>query len=270
LFRSFNKLMGRVQEAEEKNLRYVAKLENAYQDLSTAQEQLIASEKLASLGRLSAGIAHEIGNPLSALSGYLSLAQKLSPAEDGESKEFIARALREAERIDRIIRGLLDFARPRKEGQAAAKPVAQLLDEVSETLRAQAMFQKIHWVLDYRSVDGVVETASGRLEQVLFNLCINAADAMAGEGTLTLQAEQTSGRIRICVADTGVGIQPEDMPNLFEPFFTTKPSDRGTGLGLAISHQIVSALGGKIWCESAPGEGARFWVELPALPAPKL
>jgi signal transduction histidine kinase len=132
------------------------------------------------------------------------------------------------------------------------------------------MFQKIHWVLDYRSVDGVVETASGRLEQVLFNLCINAADAMAGEGTLTLQAEQTSGRIRICVADTGVGIQPEDMPNLFEPFFTTKPSDRGTGLGLAISHQIVSALGGKIWCESAPGEGARFWVELPALPAPKL
>lgn len=263
LTRAFNELMLRIQKSEAENARYVTKLEDAYRALEAAQERVILSEKLASMGRLSAGIAHEIGNPLAAVTGYLALLPRLGPAESAERDEILARAAAELRRIDGIIRGLLDFARPRTQDAAAAAPDA-LLASIRETLAGQPLFKSIEFVVDAASSLPPVPTGGGRLEQVLVNLCINAADAMAGAGRITLAARaHDGGGVELLVSDTGAGIRGEDLPHIFEPFYTTKEAGKGTGLGLAIAHEIVKALGGEISVGSQVGHGTTFRIVLP-------
>lgn len=260
LTRSFNELMARIDKSEAKNADYVKRLEQAYADLERAQERLLTQEKLASLGRLSAGIAHEIGNPLSAITGYLGL---LDTVDEQERTEAVARALAEAKRIDRIIRGLLAFARPGT-GEASPQAAAAFVAGVAAGLRVQPLFKAIDLAVESEAGLPAIDTGGGRLEQVLVNLCVNAADAMEGKGTVTVKLTRSAGGgVRIAVEDTGPGIAPADLGRVFEPFYTTKPSGKGTGLGLAISHQIVTALRGAVWAENAEGGGARFVIELP-------
>lgn len=263
LTRAFNELMARIQSAETENAKYVAKLEDAYRALEAAQERVITAEKFASMGRLSAGIAHEIGNPLAAVTGYLALLPRLGEADRAERDEILGRAAAELKRIDGIIRGLLDFSRPRTQDQAAADPAA-LLAGIRETLAGQALFGGVTFAVEAAAGLPPVPTGGGRLEQVLVNLCINAADAMNGAGRITLAARAHARGVELLVGDTGAGIRPEDLPHLFEPFFTTKAAGKGTGLGLAIAHEIVKALGGDIAVASQLGQGTTFRIVLPS------
>lgn len=262
LTRAFNELMLRIQTSEADNAKYVAKLEDAYRALEAAQERVILSEKLASMGRLSAGIAHEIGNPLAAVTGYLALLPRLGEGEAAERDEVLGRAAAELRRIDTIIRGLLDFARPRTQDAVTVAP-GPLLAGIRDTLAGQTLFKSVVFMVDAPGDVPPVPTGGGRLEQVLVNLCINAADAMAGAGRITLAARAAGGGVELLVSDSGAGIRPEDLPHVFEPFFTTKAAGKGTGLGLAIAHEIVKALGGEISVGSQVGLGTTFRIVLP-------
>lgn len=257
--------------AEEAALRdKVAALEKARRELENAQEILVRSERLASVGRLSAGLAHEIGNPLSAVLGFqeLMLSGGLEPQEE---RDFLVRMKRETERITKILRDLLDFARPAAAGPTSdvrgRASVAEVVSDVGALVKPQKPFRDV--VLDVRIEPGLpgVALAHERLVQVLLNLLLNAADALPeGRGRVVLEAARAGeGRVCVSVEDDGPGVAAEVREHLFEPFVTTKDVGKGTGLGLAVCRGLVEAAGGSIrLAETGTLGGARFVLDLPA------
>jgi two-component system, NtrC family, sensor kinase len=246
-------------------------LERTTADLRSAQDQVVRTARLASVGRLSAGVAHEIGNPLAAIVGLVELLRE-GDVPDAERVELLARIQSEAERIHRIIRELLDFARPAdEEGEQPCADPAQVVRDALALVAPQKDLQ--HVSIEHRMAEHVppVRMASGRLTQVVLNLLLNAADAVEGRGTITvelgLDAEDAS-RVLLAVHDTGPGVAPAVREHLFEPFVTTKPAGEGTGLGLAVCHTLVERAGGSIALGTAPEGGARFDVRLPIASAP--
>lgn len=246
-------------------------LERTTADLRSAQDDLVRSERLASVGRLAAGIAHEIGNPLAAILGLVDLLRQggLDPAEE---KEFLSRVHAETERIHKIIHELLAFARQ----SASERPPGQgeqscdLIEVVEDALRLVAPQKDLHGVTIERSLAHACPRVCGdrdRLTQVVLNLLLNAVDAVHGTGTIRVDVGAMPGdrMVGLVVSDTGPGIAPEVLQHLFEPFVTTKPTGQGTGLGLAVCHSIVERLGGTIEARNAPSGGARFDVRLPAM-----
>lgn len=238
-----------------------ARLEENLASLKKAQEGLIRSEKMATVGRLAAGLAHELGNPLGAISGFLHLLRR-SELTSEERNDFLSRMESEITRMDDIIRSLLDFARP-----APAQPgPVDLNGIVSEALalaEVQKWFQGLEVSADLAEDLPPAWGEANRLTQVLLNLLANAGQSMAGRGTLTVSTGLRGGEAFAAVADTGPGVDPEDLPHLFEPFFTRKEPGQGTGLGLSVSQSIIEALGGRIEVESSPGQGSVFTVLLP-------
>lgn len=238
-------------------------LERTTDELRRAQDQVVRSEKLASVGRLAAGLAHEIGNPLAAVLGLVELLREGGLDAD-ESKELLARTHTETERIHAIVRQLLDFSRQGStDDDASAKAdlrevVADAVKLVTPQKRARAV--KIEVKTGTAPVP--VRGAHDRLVQVVVNLLLNAADAMNGEGVAHVDVATTDGGATLTVRDTGPGIAPAVLATLFEPFVTTKPAGEGTGLGLAVSHTIVTRAGGTITADNAPEGGARFVVRL--------
>ncbi|MDP2308859.1 MAG: ATP-binding protein [Pseudomonadota bacterium] len=239
----------------------LARLEAANVELRRTQEALLRSEKLASVGRLAAGLAHELGNPLTAVRGYveiLSLGQDFASSTAG-ADEVVERCQVEVERMHLILRSLLDFAR-QDEAQVAEVDVRDLLEEAVRTVRHQGPFRGIR-------VDMVVEGLprlngeADKLHQVLVNLLLNAADA--GARTIRLEATEAGGEVRIACVDDGEGIPAENIGRLFEPFFTTRAPGHGTGLGLAVSHRILEQHGGRLDVSSVPGAGAVFSLRIP-------
>jgi signal transduction histidine kinase len=239
-----------------------------------ALEKLRHTERLATVGRLSAGMAHELGTPLSVVSGRARLiaGQDLSPEETARSARIIGE---QADRMTAIMRQLLDFAR---RGQARKQPVelGGLLKGVAELLAPTARKQGVDLHVAAEEGALTVNADPGQLQQVLLNLAMNGIQAMPDGGRLSLQLERDcaaappeAGEVgegpwcRIRVEDRGVGIAPEELPHIFDPFFTTKEIGQGTGLGLSIAYGIVEEHGGRIDVESAPGEGSRFTVYLP-------
>jgi two-component system, NtrC family, sensor kinase len=262
---AFNDFMARIGQAEARNRAYVIQVEDAYRRLEEAQARVITSAKLASLGRLSAGIAHEVGNPLSAVIGYLRLLPMIE--DDGERAQIIERAVKESMRIDHIIRGLLSLAHQPHEGDLP-EPAEAFLEELIATIQAQPSFREIRLESALDIPDIAIYTAGGALQQVIVNLCVNAADAMGGSGRVHITAVSAGPNLRVSIEDEGPGIPAADLPYIFDPFFTTKPVGEGTGIGLSICHQIVTALNGSITAEQGE-RGARFVLELPiAAPAP--
>jgi len=240
----------------------VEALERANGALAEARESLVRSEKLATVGRLAAGIAHEVGNPLGAIAGYADLGRdRLARGAPLEADDCLARIGAEAGRIDRIVRDLLDFARP---APLALAPVslAAAADAAVRLARVQPRFRQVEVVLSLPADLPAVVADEGRLAQVLLNLLLNAGDAMAGKGRLELRAAATEGAIEVAIADEGPGIAPEDLPRVFDPFFTTKAPGAGTGLGLAICHRIVESFGGEISAANGPGGGAIIRLRL--------
>ncbi len=227
------------------------------------ERQLMHAEKLASVGILAAGVAHEIGNPLSAVSGYAQLLAK-DGVDDATRKEFATAIASQAERIHRIIRDLLDYSRPSPYlGQAME--VNQAIEAVLNMFftSKRLMQGNVRIERDLARNLPPVNMDRDQLMQVVLNMVMNAAQAMDQGGRLVVKTRAREGWVRISVTDSGPGIPRENLPLIFNPFFTTKPPGQGTGLGLSICDRIVSAAGGRIEVKSKPGKGATFTVLLP-------
>jgi signal transduction histidine kinase len=251
--------------AEEDKLRgKIDEVERATAELRAAQAQLVRSERLASVGRLAAGLAHEIGNPIAALIGLedLLLAGGLEP---DEQRDFLQRMRKETERIHRILKDLLAFARPSAEPARAPEPgdvEGAVHDTVALVMPHQAL-RDVDLAIDVHA--GLPAVALGReqLVQVLLNLVLNAADSVGMGGHVRITAVPSAGGVRLSVEDDGPGVASEVRDRLFEPFVTTKEVGKGSGLGLAVCRGLVEAIGGTIALDESAPRGARFVIELP-------
>ena len=262
--RSFNRMAAQLRTDRELLEARLREIEAAKTELEAAQEQLVRSARLASIGRLSAGVAHEIGNPLAAILGLVELARDPElPAEDRE--EFLARIQAETERIHRIIRDLLDFARQDPD-EADAVDLRQCLEDALRLVTPQKSWRSIALERDLPDRIPPVRGQPDRLQQVLLNLLLNAADAVDGEGRVRISVSVEDEAVVLDIADDGPGIAEEVRDHLFEPFVTSKPPGEGTGLGLAVSHTIVERLGGSLEALEAPEGGALFRVRFPRMP----
>ncbi len=234
------------------------------EQLKTATgKQLHRSEKLASLGRLAAGVAHEINNPLTGVLTFAHL-MKEKPNMDGQDLQDLDLMIHETTRAAEIVRGLLDFARER----AVIKEPLNLNEVIVRTIRLirnQKLFERIAIEEDLANDLPDIEGDMNQLQQVLLNLSLNACEAMPTGGTLNIRTRSEDRGVMVRLADTGCGIQPEHLERVFDPFFTTKPVGKGTGLGLSVSYGIVQQHGGTIEVDSQPGRGTAFILVFPAL-----
>ncbi len=252
--------------SEEAALRKkVDEVEAATRRLTEAQDSLVRSERLASVGRLAAGLAHEIGNPISALMGLedLLLAGGLEPDEE---RDFLVRMRKETERIHRILRDLLQFARPAANSRSepfAPGDVAVAVSDTAMLVAPQKEMKEIELELELEPALPAVALGREQLVQVVLNLLLNAADAVGPGGHIRVGARAVAGRVELSVSDDGPGVAPEMRPRLFEPFATTKEPGKGTGLGLAVVRGLVEAVGGSVSLDERAPKGARFVVDLP-------
>ena len=267
LSESFNAMQEALRKKRGEVESHVASLEKANRDIKAAREETIRSEKMASIGLLAAGMAHEIGTPLAAIMGYTGiLSEEL--AQDPEKADYLRRIAEESARMDRIVRGLLDYARPSRavNEQVEAGP---LLRATLDLLSGQGAFKSITTSLAIDDALPTVYADPHQLQQALINLLINARDAMPTGGRLGIRAVLEPGApgggsfARVEISDSGEGIAPENLAHIFDPFFTTKEPGKGTGLGLAIASRIIESFGGRITVESGQGEGSTFIVRLP-------
>jgi PAS domain S-box-containing protein len=234
-------------------------------ELEEAKIQLLQSEKIASLGRLSAGVAHEINNPLAGILIYADMLMK-DVGDHAEWKADLEEIVNQTLRCKQIVTRLLEFSR-QPLGERVIFSVNEVIDRCIELLGHQPLFHDIEFVRDLPDdVPGILGDP-GQIQQVFTNLIINAANAMDGKGKLTVSSRfnEPSEEVVLKFADTGPGISPEIMDKIFEPFFTTKRPGEGTGLGLSVAYGIIQQHGGKIDVESMPGSGAVFSVVLPLI-----
>jgi signal transduction histidine kinase len=232
--------------------------------LKESREQLVHAEKLASLGQLSASIAHEINNPLAGVLTYTKLlARKISgdTLEKGVALDYLAKMESEVSRCSRIIRNLLDFSR-QTEPMLRLVDVNQVIEQVLAMVGHQAQLQNVDVVRELSPSLPKVMADSDKLQQVFTNLTLNAIQAMSGGGRLTLRTSVANGQVRIDVEDTGCGISKENLSKLFTPFFTTKEKGSGVGLGLAVVRGIIERHKGEIKVQSEVGQGTTFSVYL--------
>jgi signal transduction histidine kinase len=227
---------------------------------SVSEQNMRRLDRLASLGLLSAGIAHEIKNGLTAIQTFVELL-----LQKGEDRELASVVGRELKRIDSLVSQMLRFAAPGK-NEFASVHVHDLLDHSLRLVQHQISGKLISIQRDYKAAPETIHGDEFQLQQAFMNLLFNAIEAMGTNGELTIATETTeSGQLRIQIRDTGAGIALENIGRLFEPFFTTKKN--GTGLGLAISQRIVSEHGGGISAKSEVNKGSTFTILLPAASA---
>jgi two-component system NtrC family sensor kinase len=264
---SFNLMTEHLREANVQLVEWgrtlEKKVEERTQELREIQGHLVQSEKLASIGKLAAGIAHEINNPLGGILIYSHLILEDTPP-GRTHHENLKKIVKETTRCKDIVKGLLDFARP-KEPEMSATDIPEILDRCLALMERQALFQNIRIEKYYAPALPSVIADGGQLQQVFMNIILNAAESMNGQGTLGIRVTHDVGRDELAaeISDSGHGIREEDKGRLFEPFFTTKEVGKGTGLGLAISYGIVRKHRGSIEVQSEVGQGARFTVRLP-------
>lgn len=227
------------------------------------QQQMIAQDRLASIGQLVSGVAHEIKNPLTSIIGFSELLlQRELPADVIDDLKIVND---EAHRTELIVKGLLTYARNQPEG----KQLGQVNEQIQKVLKLRNHYQKLNNIqVDTHFTNDIPEIMGNdsQLQQVFFNIIINAEHAMlesSRRGVLTITTEQLGNIVKVRITDDGPGISPENMKRLFTPFFTTKGVGKGTGLGLSICQGIITEHSGKLYAESEFGKGATFIVELP-------
>ncbi len=230
------------------------------EELRQIQDQLIRSEKLASLGEIVAGIAHELNNPLTGILVLASIMER-RPDLDRDLREDLATVVHESKRCARIVKGLLDFSRV-NQPQKSLADVNQILENTLALIGTQSIFHDVVFEKDYAPHLPAIMADANQLEQVFINLILNAGQAMPTGGTLRLETAGENGHLRIGISDTGCGIRPEHMQRIFDPFYTTKDT-QGTGLGLSVSYGIVENHGGTIEVDSTPGAGTTFTIRIP-------
>jgi len=231
--------------------------------LAAAQEQLVHSEKLAAMGQLAAGVAHEINNPLGTVLIYAHLLRD-QLEEDDPKRQDAETIAQETERCRKIVAGLLNFARQSKLNLSESD-IRRLLEDTVREAEAQSPDHGVDVRYEIDADLPRIELDPDQIQQVFLNLIVNAIEAMTRGGTLTLGARtSTDGRtMQVTISDTGTGIAKEDLSRLFTPFFTTKPIGKGTGLGLAIAYGIIKMHRGGIEVHSEVGRGTTFTITLP-------
>ncbi|MEW6291374.1 MAG: ATP-binding protein [Thermodesulfobacteriota bacterium] len=289
-------LLGTYAELREKNRELEEEQRNlaqAHSELKDAQSQMLQREKMASIGQLAAGVAHEINNPvgfiasnlgtltkyIDRLTEYISLLEKamMGVAREqlretrkklkieyiaGDAKDLIRESLEGTDRVSAIVRGLKSFSRVDGATQQATdinECLEATLNIVWNELKYKAVVTK-----DYGSISRTLCNPQ-QLNQVFMNLLVNAAQAIEKQGEIRIRSREENGWIFIAIADTGCGVPPQNLPRIFEPFFTTKDVGKGTGLGLSISYDIIKKHGGDISVESEPGRGTTFNVKIPVV-----
>ena len=268
LAESFNQMTEKLRAANEKLLEWgktlEKKVEERTQELTMMQAHLLQSEKLASLGKLAAGIAHEINNPLGGILIYSHLLLEDTPKDDPHYPN-LKKIVKETSRCKDIVKGLLEFARP-KDPEMSPTDINQTIDKALSILEGHSQFQNIQIIKKYSTLPRIFADGD-QLQQVFMNIILNASEAMEDNGTLSLRTElvEEDKYISVEFRDTGHGIEKEDQQRLFEPFFTTKEVGKGTGLGLAISYSIIRKHRGTIKVVSAVGKGSTFVVKLPII-----
>lgn len=271
LAREFNEMTDRLRQAQDEYRRLTETLEAKVQErtaeIAQMHSQLVRSEKLASLGKLVAGIAHEINNPLAGILMFATMFadNRTLPPGMREDAHII---VRETQRCAEIVKRLLEFSRnsiPRKK----VKSLPGIMEDTMALLEHQAKLGGIEIVRSYDAGLPNILVDPNQIEQVFVNMVVNACQAMPGGGRLTIcmRADYPRHYLVTTIADTGHGIRPENLSKIFDPFFTTKdqPADglNGTGLGLSVSYGIIQNHGGRIGVVSEPGKGTTFTVELP-------
>jgi hypothetical protein len=259
-------------EADRVSLREtIDSLRQANEQIRNTQQEMVRAEKLASVGRLSAGLAHEIGNPLGVVQGYLGLLRQ-KKLSDKEKEEYIRRSEQELNRINTLVRQLLDFSRPLP---ASSEPVHVhgILADILQMLRAQKKNSTIDFAERLSAENETVMSNKEALRQAFMNFYLNAIDAVQesghpDEGSIVTESRNIIGEkdkefLQVVITDNGAGIAPEHLENIFDPFFTTKDPGRGTGLGLSVSYTILENMGGTVRVESTRGEGTSIIIELP-------
>ena len=284
----------RRQQAEDQLKKYNEELTQANSDLQvsmkklqSAQDQILRSEKLASIGRLAAGVCHELLNPLNIISGHVQ-ALMLERQNDESLNEDFESIMEEIGRIEKIVGGLLKFSR-KEDMELTYSDINEELESVLSIMEKDMQIDNVHVIRKFSEDLPKIKIDANRMRQVFLNLTNNARHAMERGGNLTVTTElhirdlkqnrrKTDIKmnpdkisviqrnfIRIIFADTGTGIKEEDMVKLFDPFFTTKPEDQGTGLGLSVCYTIIEKHAGSIEVESKYGEGATFLIDLPCI-----
>jgi len=260
--RQTKKLLAEAAAAEAHRAK-ADELEKAYNELQQLQAKLIQTEKMASLGKLSAGVAHEINNPLGGITIYAHLLKEDIPKDD-PSQENIEKIVKLASRSKEIVKNLLDFAR-QTDPKTESHSINSILNGILSILDKQILFHNIKIHKSLKSNLPMILVDAAQIQQVFMNIIINAAEAMGDQGILTLKTglASTEKSIFIEISDTGCGIPKEHLSQLFEPFFTTKEAGKGTGLGLSICYGIIRRHKGRIDVNSTQGEGTTFTIYLP-------
>jgi two-component system NtrC family sensor kinase len=263
---SFNNMISELKRSRDAIEEWTQTLEHRVQErtqeLQQVQDQLIRAGKMAALGELAAGVAHEINNPLTGVLTFSSLMLK-KVDENNPWKKDLENIVQQTTRCRNIVRGLLDFARQRKPDKKEWD-IHTLIDRTVTLVENQARFQNIKIVKEFKTDIGMLFVDGDQIQQVFMNIIINAADAMAGDGgTLTIKTNMKDGMAEVSFTDSGCGMPKEHLSKLFAPFFTTKETGKGTGLGLAISYGIIQSHNGEIDVESEVGKGSTFRIRLP-------
>lgn len=266
-------MMEDLQASKDEVEKTNAELKSAYEELKETQRRLVQSEKMAALGRFSAGIAHEVKNPLGIMLGGMEYLQLKMAKADEDTKTVLTKIKDAVLRADRILQGLLKFARPTKLETEVTSP-AVLIEELLGLFRYKFPLVNIDIITEFKDSSMKIDVDKNQIQQVFFNLLVNSMDAMPKGGKLSIAVHKSKGELPIlgtvptCVIeikDTGMGISKDDLPRMFEPFFTTKRDTGGTGLGLAVAKSIIDDHNGTMTIQSEVGKGTAVTIKLPAV-----
>ena len=270
LSHSLSIMLKRLDENKEELKAHIHSLEKANEELQQAQNEIIRSEKLASVGRLAAGVAHEIGNPIGIILGYLELIRR-GDLKKEEREDFLNRIESEITRINRIIRQLLDFSRP-SSGKPETTHAHELILNTLNILKPQPMMESIKINSELNATTDTIFADPNQLQQVFLNIIFNAADSFneksvsqdrEPEREITIQSRNINHSLELRFIDNGPGIPEEELDQIFDPFYTTKDPGEGTGLGLSVCFRIIEGLNGIIRAECSTGGGTIIIVTLP-------
>jgi len=272
---AFNEMLDNLQAANVELQNWSQQLEYKVQkkteELGAAQSELIHIERIASLGKLSLSVAHEINNPLSGILIYTKLVQKQLTNQniDPVKKDAMLKQLMliegETKRCGNIVKGLLDFS---KKGQDDFEPkhLHEVLQETFDLMSHQMKIANITFSADFRAKTDLIYCSPNQIKQACIAILVNAADAIKENGEVAIRTKDIDEeRLKIEISDNGIGIPSEDIPHIFEPFFSTKQNSRGQGLGLAIVHGIIQSHKGKIDVKSESGKGTTISISLPVI-----